>query len=69
MSLVLTFLCATNQVKVLMLDETLDFHKNLTGEKGIASNTLDMAKKSDFIENKLEQDKDQTLVFAIDGDK
>lgn len=54
MSLVLTFLCATNQVKVLMLDETLDFHKNLTGEKGIASNTLDMAKKSDFIENKLE---------------
>ena len=51
MSLVFTYLCATNQGENLTLDGTLDFHINLVQEKGITSDVLDKAMKNDLIAN------------------
>ena len=47
MSFVFTFLCATNQVEILTLDGTSDFHINLAREKGTISDILDKAMKND----------------------
>ena len=69
MSLVFTFLCATNHVKALTLDETLDFHTNLAGKKGTNTDYLDKAKKKDFTKNVFVKDRDQDLVSRIEGDK
>ena len=69
MSLVFTYLCATNQGENLTLDGTLDFHINLVQEKGITSDVLDKAMKNDLTENNLEEVDDHALAFGMDGDK
>ena len=43
MSLVFTFLYATNQSNVMTLEGTLNFHKNVVGWKATKSNKLDKA--------------------------
>ena len=54
MSLVFTFLCATNQAKALTLEGTFVFHKKLAGEKGIESEKLDKAKKKTKLLKRME---------------
>ena len=61
MSLVFTFLCATNQAKTLAFNGGFDFHKILVGKNGIGFDKLDKAKKKDFIKNKLERIKTKFL--------
>ena len=58
MPLEFTFLCTINQEKALILDGSIDFHKNLIGDNIIAFDKLGMLKNNGFIENKLEKDKD-----------
>ena len=69
MSLMFTFLCATNHVKALSLDENSDFHTNLARNNGTRIDKLDKAKKKDFIKNKPEEERDQALVSWREGDK
>ena len=69
MLLVLAFLCSTSQAKVLILDGTLDFHKNLGRQKETRSNVLDKAIKNYLIENKCTEDKDQVTASKTGGDK
>ena len=45
MSLVLTFPCATNQVRVLTFEGTFELHKNLAGMNNIGFETFDKVKK------------------------
>ena len=54
MSLVLTFLLAINQGKVLTFDEDFDFQMKLAGEKRTEVDWLDKARKKDMTEDKLE---------------
>ena len=42
--------------ETLTLDETLNFYKNLFGNKRIEFDKLDMAMKNNFIGNNLEED-------------
>ena len=58
---------ATNQAKVLTLDETLDFHIYLAGKNGTVFYVLDKAMKNDLIENNLEEVNDQTQVHTSEG--
>ena len=68
MSLVFTFLCATNQVKTMTLEGTLDFHKKLAGWKGIVFDKMVKAKRKDLTENILEEGT-QAFAFGTDEDK
>ena len=58
MSLVFTFLCATNQAKVLTFEEAFDLHKNLVKRNKIRFEKLDKAKKKDLTVKKPKEDKD-----------
>ena len=69
MSLLLTFLCATNHVKALTLDGASAFRTNLARENETETGKLDKAIEKDSIENKLEEERDQALVSRIEGDK
>ena len=62
-------MCPTNQVKALTLDETLDFHINLVGEKRIIIDVLDKAMKNNLIKNNLEEANDHALTSRVDEDK
>ena len=68
MSLVSIFLSATNQIKVMTLEGTLDFHKKLVGWKGIEFEKLVKVKK-DFIENTLEEEGTQAFASGTNEDK
>ena len=63
MSSVFTILCATNQTNVLTLDDTLDFHINLVGEKRTILYLLDKAMKNDLTKNNLEEINDHALSY------
>ena len=69
MSLVCTFLCATNQAKAMILEETLDFHKNFAGWKGTEFHKLNKANKKDFTENTPEEEGTKAFAFGTNGDK
>ena len=68
MSLIFIFLSATNQAKVMTLEGTFDFHKNLVGRKGTKTNNLVKPTKKDFTENTPEEGT-QVFVFGTNGDK
>ena len=68
MSLVSIFLSATNQIKVMTLEGTLDFHKKLVRWKGIEFEKLVKVKK-DFTENTLEEEGTQAFTFGTNEDK
>ena len=59
-----TFPCATNQARALTFEGAFELHKNLAGRNKIGLETFDKAKKKDFIENNLDEDKDHALEFA-----
>ena len=61
MTLVFTFLSATNQTKDLTLNGAWDFQTKSTRNDGVGSIWLDKTEKNDFIVNKPEEDKDQAL--------
>ena len=69
MTLASTFLYASGLAKALTLDETFDFYVNLDEEKGHKFDGLDKATKKDFIENKLEENKEQAFAFGMVEDK
>ena len=60
MSLVFTFLSATNQAKDLTLNEACDFQAKSIGNDGFGSIWLDKTEKNITV-NKPEKDKDQAL--------
>ena len=62
----LTLMLVISQAKALTLNEALDFHMNFVRERWIGVDKLNMAKKKDFIVNKLEEDNNQTLISRID---
>lgn len=66
MLLVFAFLCATNQVKALTLDETLEFHLIWLGKKRIESDILEKAMKKDLIKNNLEEVNEHALASGVD---
>ena len=57
----LTFPCATNQARALTFEGTFELHKNLAGKNNIGFEIFDKAKKKDFTENNLDEDKDHAL--------
>ena len=61
MSLVFTFLSATNQAKDLTLNGAWDFRTKSIGNDGDGLIWLDKTEKSDFTMNKPEEDRDQAL--------
>ena len=63
-----TFPCATNQARALTFEGTFELHKNLAGRNKIGLETFDKAKKKDFTVNKPDEDKDQALESAREGD-
>lgn len=65
----LAFLLATSQAKALTLNETLDLHINLDGEKRNGVDRLNKARRKDFIVNKYEENNDQALIYGTNGDK
>ena len=64
-----TFPCTTNQTRALTFEGAFELHKNLAGRNKIGFETFDKAKKKDFTENKLDDDKDQALESAKEGEK
>ena len=54
-------LVATSQIKAFTLEKALDFQIKLTRSKGMEEDECERALKKDWIENKLEEVKDQTL--------
>ena len=64
-----TFPCTTNQVGALTFEGAFELHKNLAKRNKIGFENFDKAKKKNFIKNKLDDDKDQTLEFAKEGEK
>ena len=58
MSLVFTFLCATNQARALTFERAFDLHKNLVRRN--------KAKKKDLTVNKPKEDKDQTFESVVE---
>ena len=69
MSLVFTFLNATNQAKAMTLEGALDFHKNLARWNGIESDKLVKAKKNDFTKNTPKEEGIQAFSSKTKGDK
>ena len=68
MSLVFTFLCATNQAKVLTFEGAFDLHKHLARRNKIRFEKLDKAKKKDLTVNKPKEDKDYAFESAAEED-
>ena len=69
MSLVFTFLGATNQSKGLTLGGALDFHKKkIVGWKGTEFEKLDKAKKKDFTKNTSKKESTQAFAFWTKGE-
>ena len=64
-----TFPCTTNQARSLTFEGAFELHKNLARRNKIGFETFDKAKKKDFTENKPDNDKDQVLKFAKEGEK
>ena len=64
-----TFPCTTNQARALTFEGTFDLHKNLVRRNKTGFEKFDKAKKKDLIVNKLDEDKDQALESAIEGEK
>ena len=64
-----TFPCTTNQARALTFEGAFELQKNLAGRNKIGFETFDKAKKKDFTENKPDDDKDQTLESAKEGEK
>ena len=56
MSLVFTFLCATNHAKALTLEGTLDLHKKLVGQNITEYDKTDKAQKNNFTEKTPKED-------------
>ena len=66
MSLVFTFLCATNQARALTFERAFDLHKNLVRRNKMGFEGLDKAKKKDLTVNKPKEDKDQTFESVVE---
>ena len=64
-----TFPCTTNQAKVFTFEGAFNFHKNLARKNKIRFENFDKAKKKDLTKNKSDEDKDQALEFATEGEK
>ena len=64
-----TFPCTINQARASTFEGAFELHKNLAGRNKIGFETFDKAKKKDFTENKLDDDKDQALESAKEGEK
>ena len=69
MSLVFTFLCATNQTKDFTLKRTWEFHTNLEGKTEGEPENWDKVRKKDLTEKNPEEDKGQDLASEIEGDR
>lgn len=55
-----------NQAKALTLDETLESHINLVGEKITKSDTLEKTMKKDLTKNNLEEVNEHALASGVD---
>lgn len=55
-----------NQAKALTLDETLEFHINLVGEKITKSDILEKTMKKDLTKNNLEELNEHALASGVD---
>lgn len=64
-----TFLCTTNQAKVLIFEGAFDFQRNLIKSYKKGFEKLDKTKKKDFIVSKPKEDKGNALEYATKGDK
>ena len=64
-----TFPCTTNQARALTFEGAFELHKNLSRRNKIGFEKFDKAKKKDLTENKLDEDKDQAIEFATEGEK
>ena len=64
-----TFPCITNQARALTFEGAFELHKNLARRNKIGFEKFDKAKKKDLTENKLDEDKDQAIEFATEGEK
>ena len=64
-----TFPCTTNQARALTFEGAFELHKNLARRNKIGFEKFDKAKKKDLTENKLDEDKDQAIESAIEGEK
>ena len=56
-------------MRALTFEGAFELHKNLAGRNKIGFETFDKAKEKDFTENKLDDDKDQTLESTKEGEK
>ena len=63
-----TFPCTTNQARALTFEGAFELHKNLARRNKIGFEKFDKAKKKDLTENKLDEDKDQAIESAIEGE-
>ena len=64
-----TFPCTTNQARALTFEGAFELHKNLARRNKIGFEKFDKAKKKDLTENKLDEDKDQAIESATEGEK
>ena len=69
MSLVFTFLCATNQTKDFTLKGTWEFQTNLEGKTWGDPENWDNARKKDLTEKSPEEDNGQNLASGTEGDR
>ena len=69
MSLVFTFLCATNQIKDFTLKGTWEFQTNLEGKTWGDPENWDNGRKKDLTEKSPEEDNGQNLAFGTEGDR
>ena len=64
-----TFPCITNQARALTFEGAFDLYKKLIKRNKIRFEKFDKAKKKDLTKNKPDEDKDQTLESATEGEK
>ena len=64
-----TFPCITNQARALTFEGTFDLHKKLVGRNKTGFEKFDKPKKKYLTKNKPDEDKDQTLESATEGEK
>ena len=69
MLLVFTFPCTTNQAGALTFEGAFELYKNLVGRNKIGFEKFDKAKKKDLTKNKPDEDKEQALESATEGEK
>ena len=69
MSLVFTFLCATNQTKDFTLKGTWEFQTNFEGKFWGDPEDWDNARKNDLTEKSPEEDNGHTLASRTEGEK